>query len=512
MNKPFRIAVLADLHLPDVKESAQAAVWEWALTTVREDPPDLLLVAGDMTAMGTAAGATRVRDAVESLGIPYRMVPGNADVRTATDREASCRLLTAATVYQQERVLVVSLAAPEGHYSPEEQRAVSAAIAAADGREVVVLAHYTRGAAHDDWLQPLVRSGAVSLHIAGHSHADSVRQDGAGVWHVVRGLDPDKVQGPSPAIALFTLRDDGWERAEIGFTGCDPATWTQAERDEFRERLGFSCMTVTLEALALARAEAVRCVELRAQPALAVDQPALAAAVAAWRDSGGTTLSLHMPELFWKDGAIQGTVTWQATLALALELGAQSLTIHPPRASVAAMQAGGEAWCSMRDFMVDSLRPAVAAGMTWSIENLHTVAGAPADDSRHYGCLPEETLAWIAGLRAACPDAVIGHHFDNGHARNNPPFHSPYPIATWLAAIGHEISGYHLHQVGMSEGRMINHIPVTQAYGGVIAYHSLFWAWHQRQVQRAPMYIEVRGGLDSIRTSLHTLRSHLDAQ
>ena len=173
------------------------------------------------------------------------------------------------------------------------------------------------------------------------------------------------------------------------------------------------------------------------------------------------------------------------------------------------MRADGEAWCAFREFTIESLQPAIAAGMTLSIENLHTVAGADPGDSRHFGCLPEETLAWIDALRRACPEATVGHHFDNGHARNNPPFQSPYPIGTWLAMIGSEISGYHLHQVGMSDGHMINHIPVVAAYGGVIAYHSLFWAWHTEQVRHAPMYIEVRGGLDSIRTSLHTLRHHL---
>ena len=267
------------------------------------------------------------------------------------------------------------------------------------------------------------------------------------------------------------------------------------------------------DGLRQARELGVRRVELRASAA-EIPRPELMDAVAAWRDLGGETLSWHMPNVGW--ASLHGDATelqaWRDSLEAALAVGADALTVHVPRVPVGLMRHGSEAWHGFSDFFARELAPAAEAGLTIGIENLHMNRGEPDSDERGFGYLPDECLAWIAEVRARLDGAEVGMLLDVGHARNNAPYSSEFTLSAWYERVGHEIVGYHVHQVVLTDGALANHQPIESAFGPLISFSSFLWAWRAGPLRHAPMYLEVRGSagreasLDAFRGMLRWAR------
>lgn len=62
-------AVLADLHLPNVRGSAQHAVLDWVIDVLERETPDLVVAVGDLTACGEAASAMELVEGIWPGGI-----------------------------------------------------------------------------------------------------------------------------------------------------------------------------------------------------------------------------------------------------------------------------------------------------------------------------------------------------------------------------------------------------------------------------------------------------------
>jgi hypothetical protein len=172
------------------------------------------------------------------------------------------------------------------------------------------------------------------------------------------------------------------------------------------------------------------------------------------------------------------------------------------------MQPGSPAWCSLSDAFCRLTAPAVAQGVVVAVENMHMAARETPDDSRRYGYLPAECLAWVEELRLRLGHGSVGMLLDLGHARNNDPFASEFILGVWYALVGRQVAGYHLHQVVETSQGMMNHQPVRDLHGPLISYSSFLWAWRAGQLNHAPAFIEVPDP-EGQRDSLHTLRRGL---
>ena len=82
----MKIALLADLHLPDSERTVKEEVLDWALSAAVRLGADRIVGAGDLTATGTVRAAGRLRRRLESTGIPFLLTPGNAELRTPVER------------------------------------------------------------------------------------------------------------------------------------------------------------------------------------------------------------------------------------------------------------------------------------------------------------------------------------------------------------------------------------------------------------------------------------------
>ncbi len=490
------IAVIADTHLNALEGTAQDAGLAWALRELGNLKPDVVVVAGDVTAVGDPGAAARFRHALQASGLPFIITVGNSDLRQASDQARVREILKTPRSARTNGVLVVTADSSDGRLSQSERDALEAARRGALRDPFVLVTHYPPTSMDDDsreWLRGWIEQGGAELVISGHKHRDEETSVGAAVAHTVRGLDPDKAIGGPPAVALFARERGHWQRNELRFEAGTASQWPQAERDEFVDWLGISCMGETIESLQLATEERVGCVELRAG---AADTPRrlLENRLSEWRRAGGSLLSWHMPDAHWDTevGAVTNAESWRQSLDTALGLGAQRLTVHVPRAPVGAMAPGSDTWRGMSDFLCEQLSGAAARGTIIGIENMHMNPGEMPDRNRRFGYLPKECLAWIAELRGRLGRESVGMLLDLGHARNNVPFSGQFTLGVWYALVGKDVVGYHVHQVVQTASGMRNHEPMQSLYGPLISCGSFLWAWHTGQIARGPIFLEIR--------------------
>jgi hypothetical protein len=87
-----------------------------------------------------------------------------------------------------------------------------------------------------------------------------------------------------------------------------------------------------------------------------------------------------------------------------------------------------------------------------------------------------------------------------GHARNNGPFAKRITMGDWYADVGSATVAYHIHQVKTIDGRMKNHQGFDTPWGPLISLSGFFWAWRTRQLNHAPLFVEVRDLASRLRT------------
>lgn len=508
-----RIAVIADVHLPEAAASAQEAAFEDALGRLRAERPDVLLLAGDATACGSAEAANRVRVKLDESGLCYRAIPGNADRRTAADLDATTTTLTIDHPFRNSECVVCLVDMRDGELTAKTREHLHEVTKRVDHLPVVLAGHYPmEHCLHDPGVRAIVASGRAVLLIGAHCHEDRHYSIQGIPAHTIRGLDPDKAIGAPPATALFELAGREWIRSDLPFDGGTVESWSAALRQEFIEHLGFSCMTHSLEGLASASALGVTCVELKAEAALPRPRGALVDAVQRWRDSGGRYLSIHLPDPRY-DVVRQSAADvqpFQEAVSLASALKAEHLTVHVPRVPAGLMQPGGAVWAGCVRMFLKLLDEPMHSGTVIGIENLHMNPGEAADESRGFGYLPTECVQWVSSLRSTGGHAKIGVHLDIGHARNNAPFSEACTLGQWYALVGAQIVGFHLHQVVLVDGVMRNHYPIVNVYGPLISLSSLLWGWKRDRLSHAPMFLEIRGDcLEHSLASMQVIRRYV---
>lgn len=483
----MRLAILADSHLPDCAGSAQETALRWAVAAARSAGADWLVAAGDMTAAGEPVPAERVAAILAAGGVPYVSTPGNAELRDLVVGYSVCRMLTT----ENAAAPVVTVDTAMGSVPETERRRVELRLAS--GPPAPVLAtHWPPDELPDgdrDWFAGLVARFSPEILVAGHKHYDDVRHFAGRPLHLVRGLDPDKAKHDLPAFALLERDASGcWQRRDIGFPDADPRLWPGEAKRVFVEQLGVSLMGRPVVAgIQEAAAAGIGVVELRDDTLLRTPRTELLAAVQAWRAEGGRCLSVHLPNVRWRDGELTGVGEFHECVALCRELGVDRVTVHVPRARVVDL-ANWEVRDQLLRVFALGLAPLAEGGIAIGIENLHRNRGEAEDEQRGFGYLPDECLGWIGELREALPACVLGFHLDIGHARNNSPFSQSWTLGRWYAAVGREVVGYHLHQV-TAKG---NHQPFASPFAPLLSLASFFWAWRTGQLRPAPMILEIR--------------------
>lgn len=484
-----KVAILADIHLPERTDTVKEPVYAWALAEAQRRGAQLLVGAGDMTSLGTVGAARRVIKGMRDTGLPYLNAPGNAEWRTRAQTTEVLAMLDGNC--QLDNVVTLDNAHLE---LSEETKTFIRQLSETGQKNLLVVAHcpiFSMSPDDQVFLDDFVVSGVIGCFISGHKHRDTEDEH----YPVIRGLDPDKAIGNPPALCMMTLTKDGqWQREDIICPLAAPVTWSAAERHSILDWLGFSCMGDAIGGLKAATEYHVPSVEIRFDRTLFTEGlDELVELVGNWREAGGRYLSVHAPSI-GSDGRNDFTGVDDVVLAseAAVCLGCQAVTMHVPSKHAVSRVIGNYKERLLTAYS-EGLAPLAAADITIGIENMHLTREERIDANRGYGYTPDECRYWIQLLRQRMGYENIGFHLDIGHARNNARFASRYNLSEWYVEMGQELTGCHLHQVGLlSDGRMGNHMPLDTLFGQFISLSSFLMAWRCGQLRKVPLYLEIR--------------------
>lgn len=482
----MKLCFMCDLHLPCDKNALQYDILDWAIQDAGKKKADCMIYVGDVTCDGNLEVYKGFLEKMESQEVPFLFIPGNSDLRCPESCEeiskisSPCRNEIGGTV-------IFAVNDCDGTVSADDLRTLEEA----DDNSIVFMHHPLdshSGESHE--LLRQWRSGHENtMFFYGHQHVSKFTSNSVSL----QAMDPDKAIGENPCITYY---DTETKELKKSYFFCAVPT-------DLYGHLGVSCYRVA-EHMKFAIENKLKNVELRPNCTV-VDKDEIKALADRWRDAGGENLSIHLPDISYVDGEVVAAKNLDAVLDLAVYLKADRFTQHVPVVSVQTVKADTEALGKITAFLADKLN-GIPQEVVIGVENMHMTAKDQPDDTRRFGYIPEECLAFMECLAARCRHKV-GINFDFGHARNNAPYSQNYQISTWLSQVGKYVVGYHIHQVTMEDGKFQNHMPITHVYGHLISYASFFRNWAEGRVNKAPVLFEMNqeGAYD---TTLKTFDSY----
>lgn len=477
MNK---IAIICDAHLPADLTSAQYAFLQRAIDQMKQDNIDTVLSLGDMTSYGQIEAFQKYCELMKDF-VHYDVI-GNAEIRDAAT-VAKMETYFKPIRFQVGHRTLYGINVSRGIITIEDRTFLE------DIKdEDILFFHHGPDRLDEEstaWLRALCEEKALLL-LHGHRHMDEDRFIGRTRAIGFRGLDPDKAIGGYPAINYMNISDN-----DVTFEECTfPAS--KETLQNLRLHFGISCVD-NLRDVLFATEHSVKYIELRCNGKTWVPDETLLPLLDKWRKATNGYLSVHMPNLRYKDGEFVGREQFREAAEYALLVQADGLTIHPPRVKLSDMPEGSPLWQEMLEQYVMAVQM-MPGGVKIGIENVHVEKGDDLGENRPFGVIPEDVCRWISAIDEAVGiPGRIGHVQDVGHARNNAKFASLYPVGRWQKLMGQKTVAYHIHQTVRAEGGLKNHKPLTEWFGPMINYTSFFYNWEKGILNHVPVFLEVKG-------------------
>jgi predicted phosphodiesterase len=492
------IAVLADLHLSANEQTVQSFCFEWTLQKLKEIKPDLIVLAGDITANGNKETAFKSMTQLKDLKLPLITTPGNAEIRNPETAASLHSLFSEKTLYKDSNILVITFDTSSLIIDESERDRLIEAAKETEKRKLVICTHAPISGLKEEsrkWLEEFMRGKKLTL-ISAHKHIDMEIDFDGGKIFKVRGLDPEKAIGAPPSFALFEIENDNISKKDLIFPEASIDIWTDEEKEEFLSNLGLSFLKEDeiLSDMDYAISQKIPCVELR-DCAANIERKSLSEKIMQWRDSGGRILSWHMPTIKWNSekNTLDGINPWRKSTEAILELGVDRITVHPPYIPVGKMERGDLIRNNIANIFTELLLPFKDNSIPVGIENLHMEKWEAPDSQRKFGYLPDELKCWRNELSKKLHYENLGFVLDLGHARNNMNYSSKYTLGEWFHALNSDINAYHAHQIKITKDGKKNHFPIENIFGPLISLGVFFCAWKRKQISRVPIFIEVRG-------------------
>ncbi len=465
----MKIAVIADLHLPHIKNTPQWDFWDWAKQNILRNKPEVLVVLGDISANGNISVIEQFLQDIQNLPGEKLVIRGNSDLRTDINKAKS--LLSN---YEQRTIHGWNLIAmDEG-----DGRLIKSDFSDCKNRILLF--------SHHDFTEDINFSDNLYLYVYGHVHKDSYQVKNKTSIYSINGCDPDKAIGREPKISYFEVSEDNITVTNEVWTEAGFSNWTEIEKKEFLHLLGISCYQAR-EGIEFATKKGISCIELRPNAVLEPRKD-LVEKIQNWRISGGKYLSVHMPDIGLDEKGLLGAEDWINSIMLAKDMKADGLTVHVPKISVKTMRNGGR---EIIGTFIAKMLLELPSSIQIGIENMHMVDGEVTDENRRYGYLPMECIEWAQYL-TEIGKREIKLHLDVGHARNNRPFSEMYTLGVWYALLGTNINAYHIHQTSNDNNIFHNHQPIRGLHEELISYGSFLQSWRTKRISHRPMFVEVK--------------------
>ena len=502
---------LTDPHLSDNLETTTWHALRWAINQVNDLRPDLLIITGDVTTYGNRSAAQSLCSLLSDVAVPIFFSPGNAEHRNLGALPELAPLNSKPFVTYQNQLFLFPDTS-RGSLSPRERNRLQEITSQNSNCESrIVATHYPTDALDADsraWFELWLVKNKIELLVAGHKHIHRTRKMGQCTEIITRGLDPDKAIGDLPGISMFENPEPGqWHETFIPWkfdVELQPSTPASTP-------VGWSIQGDPIAATEETRDFGLSCLELR-PPNLEFSRKGLDRALTQLRSEQDLYLSWHLPNISWDSDTIQGIENVSAHLNCARDMGVNHLTVHVPQAPAQAMK-NESLWQRFEDVYDQIFREAVESGIRLAIENVHNAVGVqPNDPICKFATDIDAYLQWINAMATRFDHAPnVGAHFDVGHARNNGEYGNIQPISEWYARIGTRILGYHIHQIGThpETGKIANHVEMHTLFDRRVSYAGFCYAWSTQQINRAPLFVEIRNH-DQRRRSTQRLQKLFD--
>ena len=466
----MKICIMEDLHLPYQTQALQYEALRFYLSDMKMKGADLLVVPGDFTADGNRETAARFLSLLRAFSIPAIVMTGNADYRTPENKEYF-RSITEKPLQDFGSCTVLALRDGEGAVSDEDL----ALLANANEKTLIFLHHPIESLSEPSRSRLSSfreKNPAVPIFV-GHAHIEKREEN----TYYLNAADPDKAIGMFPCIYYYDTQTRVLEKTHFD---CP-------QPKDFSSFLGISAFHA-LPDLAYATEAGLYGVEFRPS-VIKEDKDALLAGIFRFRASGGKCVSFHFPNVAERDGSLACEQSLLTFAAFARDLGADRVTIHAPSVPLRMIEEDP----TLLERIADLAARAIAVlpeNCVIGVENMH-MASDDSPENRRFGYIPAECRKFIEMLRLRT-DRAVGFHFDTGHARNNLPLSQIYTQSVWMAELGSIAVGYHIHQVLLENGKMENHMPITEPYGALISYAAFFRMWENGRLGKAPVFLEIR--------------------
>jgi len=466
----LKICFMCDLHLSFDKNALQYDVLEWAISDIERKNPDCIAYVGDVTCDGNIAVYKWFVKRMQRTQIPFLLIPGNSDLR-CKDSCNEIKRICSKCENDFDNVKIFAVNDCDAKICDEQFRLLEKA----DETSIVFMHHPIESLSpeHAQKMLKWCNNHKRTLVFHGHLHEAKIDENRISL----QAMDPDKAIGECPCITYYDT-----DTKELR-----PVYYFSPVPKDFKEYFGVSCYN-PIDHINFCIENGLKNLELRPN-CIDVDQKELARHIAKWRKNGGETLCIHLPDVVYKDGRVNTTDIDQF-IELAIQLYADRLTQHVPCVSVGTVKSEPIVLEKICDYLAGKYNK-VTHKIIIGVENMHMTATEKPDDTRRFGYTPEECIQFMKLLGRKC-DHKVGINFDIGHARNNAPFSQKYQISTWLSQIGRYIVGYHIHQVTLTDGKPNNHMPITDIYGNLISYASLFKYWSLGKINKVPIIFEMR--------------------
>ncbi len=479
----LKIAVIADIHLPETFGTVQYDAFEFALSSIKKNSPDCIVSLGDISAYGEIAPAEYFMKRMNEISIPKLFIMGNSDIRTKENIE-KMRFIETEKVLDIKNYKLIGLNTSDGNLSDNDKSLLSSA----DKKTLVFMHHPYEHIKKDAsaFVKGEIEKNRFLALFYGHMHYYE-RKDNI---FSIQALDPDKAIGEPPCITYLNIDNDNI-KTEFDY-------FPVKKQFDIDKYIGLSCFDPISDLRYCADNKIMNC-ELRPS-AVKLPQNEISDAIEYFRNQGGKYLSLHMPDIGYNEDLV-GDDEFDRAIEFATQHDVSQITIHVPKASVSDVYStGGDVIADYLYHKIKSLPDSTVVG----IENMHMTKKDTTDNKRRFGYTPQECLYFIDKLNHLFGFERVGIVLDIGHARNNAPYSGKYPLSVWYTEIGGKIVSYHIHQVILENGAMDNHKEVTSLYGPLISYCGLIHLWNESRINRCPFFLEIRGGKDKYIRSLET--------
>lgn len=481
----MKICFACDLHLPFDKNAMQYDVLEWALGVIKKTAPDCICFVGDATCDGDIDNYNLFIKKMQSLNIPFIYIPGNSDLRNPAFKEKIINL-TSPVMSVIHDTVIIAINDSDRTVSDDTKLILNGI----NSNAVVFMHHPIVELQKNSRIKLLEwRKSHPDIPLFyGHLHKSQID----GNDYSLGALDPDKSIGETPCLTFF----------DANTKSIDKEYYPAPMPSDFLDFLGISVFRLK-EDFEFAISNEIKHLEFR--PSLIdFDQDELINLVEKWRASGGKNLSVHLPDIEFKNGQVIPNKHLDHILELSKAIKANRFTQHVPVVSVSTVKNSPSILDQISSFLSEKLKD-FSHNTVLGVENMHMTDGEIPDETRRFGYTPEECLFFMNKLKKVCP-FTVGINFDIGHARNNSPYSQKYQISTWLSQLGRYAVGYHIHQVTLTDQGFSNHEPITEVYGHLISYASFFASWSKRQLAKAPLIMEMRPK-NAYKTSLDAFNS-----